>query len=402
MLRRWRWLVVALSSLVVIVLGAWFGAAWHYSNVLNEEALDAAARREALAEVEIDDTTVILVDRSGEPGVIAFARPEDPESEVLRDGTWGVEWEGGYGLAGQIIDSDDESVSRQFTLLEGREPAAGAPVEFESRAVPRDGGQFYRQNAEIVNVPGPLGDYPTRYVPGELPTWVLLVNGNSLDWRDLARLGPSLYADGYPMLFVTLRNSPGAPEDPSGHLTYGETEWQDLDAAIKYALANGAGDVAIIAASMGGGVVMSLFVNVPESVSAVTAVVLDSPMLSFERAVEFQAADVELPLIGVGLPGALTETAEWLTSRRFDVDWEATDYLDDGASLTVPALIIHGEADDDVPIATSREFAAANPDNVTLVEVPGATHIASWNAGPGTYESRLLDFLASHLVVAVR
>ena len=90
----------------------------------------------------------------------------------------------------------------------------------------------------------------------------------------------------------------------------------------------------------------------------------------------------------------ITETATWLADFRFDVDWEATDYLDDGGSLPASTLVFHGDADDAVPLATSQEFAAANPESVTLVEVAGAGHIQSWNIDPAAYESRLLDFLS--------
>ena len=89
-----------------------------------------------------------------------------------------------------------------------------------------------------------------------------------------------------------------------------------------------------------------------------------------------------------------TATATWLADFRFDVDWDAANYLDDGDALPAPALVFHGDADDDVPLATSQEFEAANPDAVTLVEVAGAGHIQSWNMDPAAYESRLLDFLS--------
>ena len=44
-----------------------------------------------------------------------------------------------------------------------------------------------------------------------------------------------------------------------------------------------------------------------------------------------------------------------------------------------------------MPIATSREFAAADS-QVTLIETPGAEHVASWNVDPMRYENALRDF----------
>ncbi len=78
---------------------------------------------------------------------------------------------------------------------------------------------------------------------------------------------------------------------------------------------------------------------------------------------------------------------------RFGVDWDATGHLDEVEHLDVPVLILHGTADQDVPIATSRELAGARPDLVTLVEVEGATHLASWNVDPTGYEDTMIGFL---------
>ena len=55
---------------------------------------------------------------------------------------------------------------------------------------------------------------------------------------------------------MTYRNDPGAPEDPSRILRYGLTEWQDLEATVRYAVRKGPTGRAL-RYSMGGGVVMA-------------------------------------------------------------------------------------------------------------------------------------------------
>jgi acetyl esterase/lipase len=57
------------------------------------------------------------------------------------------------------------------------------------------------------------------------------------------------------------------------------------------------------------------------------------------------------------------------------------------APLGVPQLLVHGDADDDVPIAQSRAFARAAGSEATLVEFEGADHFdvidprhAAWTA----------------------
>jgi pimeloyl-ACP methyl ester carboxylesterase len=244
----------------------------------------------------------------------------------------------------------------------------------------------------VLQIPGPLGDYESWFFPGTRPTWVLLLHGNTPDRLDLARLLPSLQAEGHPVLLVSLRNDPGAPEDPSGMLRYGATEWRDLEAAVEYAVGQGSDGVVLAGPSMGGGVVMSFLEHSP-SADAVRAAVLDAPMLDFGRTVDFQARQESLPVIGLPLPGTLTATAKWMASWRFDIDWDELDHLDSTEELRAPILLFHGTEDDDVPISTSRDLARARPDLVTLHEVEGATHMTTWNTDPTAYERALLEFL---------
>jgi pimeloyl-ACP methyl ester carboxylesterase len=143
---------------------------------------------------------------------------------------------------------------------------------------------------------------------------------------------------------------------------------------------------------MGGGVALS-FLEQSAMADTVRGVVLDSPMVDFGRAVDEQARDEGLPVIGLPIPGTLVATAKWFASRRFGVDWDATGHLNEVDRLDVPVLVFRGTADSDVPIATSRELAAAQPDVVTLVEVDGAPHLASWNLDPVAYEATLVVFL---------
>src|SRR3712207_8749138 len=50
----------------------------------------------------------------------------------------------------------------------------------------------------------------------------------------------------------------------------------------------------------------------------------------------------------------LTRTARWIAGWRYDLDWDAVDYLP-ADWLAVPALVFHGTDDDLVPIRTSED-----------------------------------------------
>jgi hypothetical protein len=246
-----------------------------------------------------------------------------------------------------------------------------------------------------VTFAGPLGDHAAWYTNGPSSTWVILVHGNSMSRLDSLRWLPGLVDAGYPTLTITYRNDEDAPEDPSGLLRYGETEWADLDAAVRYALDEGADRVALFGTSMGGGIVES-FLASSELAGRTEAVILDAPMLDFSETVDDNAA--REPLVGpINVPASLTWVAKQIASFRYDLEWKELDYIADGGLAEVPTLILHGTEDLTVPIATSREAAEVFPDSVTLMECAGADHIECWNQDPDAVSAEVTNFLAQAL-----
>ena len=279
----------------------------------------------------------------------------------------------------------------QLKVLEGSPPAVGAEAELDPRAYPASLAGL-DLDVQDVTFEGPLGTYPAWFVDGDSRTWVVVVHGNSMSRLDNVRWLPALHDAGFPTLTITYRNDEGAPEDPSGKLRYGLTEWEDLEAAVAYAIDNGARDVVLFGDSMGGGVIAA-FLQRSTMADEVRAAVLDAPMLNFSRTVDDNAA--REPLVGpIDLPPTLTWVAKRLAALRFGVDWSSLDYLTGGAAqFDIPTLIFHGEEDLTVPIQTSRDLAAQRPDDVTLIACPGADHIECWNREREALEERLLGFL---------
>jgi hypothetical protein len=140
---------------------------------------------------------------------------------------------------------------------------------------------------------------------------------------------------------------------------------------------------------MGGGIVVSFMYRSP-LVDRVSAVILDSPMLSFEKSVDWGGKQRNLPDI-------LTQTAKWIAHKRFDIAWDELDYLASVDRLDVPVLLFHGDADETVPVATSDQLADERPDIVTYLRFDGAPHVGNWNADPERYEAAIRDFLANVL-----
>jgi len=382
--RRRRWPRRLLFGVLALVVLFYAGGGWYFSSVIDQRALDGAERRASL------DPEYDVVVTSAADGQVTIARGSEWPDELTTPGLWGLRWDGGYGQLGDIVASGEgDQVTRELTVIDGSPPAAGSPAEVDPRAYPSIESTGLR--SKDLSVPGPLGDYPAWFVNGKDLPLVIVVHGNSMSRLDNVRLLPALHRAGFPTLSITYRNDEGAPEDPSGKLRYGLTEWEDLEAAVRFAEGHTSRGVFLMGDSMGGGVIAS-FLQRSDLARLVDAVVLDAPMLDFSSTVDDNAS--REPLVGsVKLPSSLTYVAKQLAAWRFGVDWDQLNYLADTSRYDVPFLVFHGEQDTTVPISTSEAFAQARPDIVTLARCPGVDHIECWNLDPGAYERQMLRFL---------
>ena len=137
---------------------------------------------------------------------------------------------------------------------------------------------------------------------------------------------------------------------------------------------------------MGGAIVVNTLYQSPLA-RRVSGIILDAPMLDFNATVDLGARQR-------GAPRLLTAVGKWIAAIRFDIDWDAFDYLRRVEEIAVPTLLFHGDADDRVPIETSDAFAARS-DLVTYLRFPDTTHVRSWNTDPTRYEATVRDFLQS-------
>ena len=96
-----------------------------------------------------------------------------------------------------------------------------------------------------------------------------------------------------------------------------------------------------------------------------------------------------------GIPGFLTTIVKWTAGWRFGVDWTDADYRRRADELVTPMLLIHGDADERVPVTTSRALAEARPDIVTLIDMPGADHVRSWNVDRDAYGTAVRRFITA-------
>ncbi len=326
----------------------------------------------------------LLVESLTDDTVVLEGHGLDTDGDWNRDGVFGLEGDHGYGRVGSVLSRGNGTVTREFHLQLGTfSPGDRARIEgFTWRGSP---AESLGMDSESIAFDSELGQLQGWFVPATGDDWVIFIHGKGASPDEALRILPTVHEAGFPALGITYRNDVGAPADPSGRYGYGSTEWKDAEAAIDYATSHGARSVVLYGYSMGAAIALATLRD-SDLATNVEALVLDSPMLDLKSVIRHQAA-------GKSLPGLLTSAAMWTAGMRHDIDWESLDYMADGAALDKPTLILHGDADPDVPVGDSRELASQNAEHVRLVEFTGAGHVRSWNLHREEYEATVAQFL---------
>ena len=326
-----------------------------------------------------------------------------PRQDIGHPGTLGLYWERGYGQLGEVLDVTDNRVTRSFSLLEGSLPnpctqpqlSACPPVDIESYAFPSDPSAQALEFTEIAFASplGTFGAWETPAISGS--SWAIHVHGWTADRRETIRSLPAFHEACFTSLSIDYRNDVGSLTDPTGRYRFGITEWEEVEGAVKYAVARGAEQIVLVGYSTGAALVMS-FLEESAAAKEVTAVVLDSPNIILVDAIRVNTRDAVFPGTNVKMSRLMKEFGLWIADLRWKVDWERTNYVQRAHQiLMVPTLVFHGTSDQRVPIDVSRQLEARVPDRVTLIETQAAGHVMSWNANPARYEEQIENFLRS-------
>lgn len=368
LLRRHRkWIVgigLALFALALIVLAAVY---WYFSSLVLVPDHSALPR----------DASVVTVSA----GRVVLSRSTDS----LRPGIYGLDWRAGHAIVGPVLSSDSHSVTRQLRDVKGR-LAPGTRVTLDSSVYEGDPRQTVGLPFDNVPVPDELGTMPAWLIPGRTHTWAVVVHGINRNRENNLRIVPTLHRAGLPTLLITYRGDVGAPRGPDGLHHMGLTEWRDLQAAARYALAHGAKHLVLIGYSMGGAVVTQFMERSPLA-RDVSGLVLDAPALSWTKILAFNAEEK-------GFPSFADRPVEWIIGLRISADWSRLEALHHTSSFHLPILLFHGTEDKVVPISLSDSFARELPGWVTYYRVPRAGHVESWNVDSASYDRRLTVFLS--------
>lgn len=307
---------------------------------------------------------------------------------VRQPGVWGLRWTEGLAVLGRVLSDDRHGVRR--LLLSGPVPPEG-PAVVDAGPFDPDPGARGLAFTE-VRVATPLGPAPAWEVPAARDVWAVAVHGRGGRRREALRILPVLHRLGLPTLVISYRNDDDAPPSPDGRFHLGDTEWEDLEAAVRYAQGRGARRIVLVGWSMGAAI-GGAFLDRSPAAELVDAVVWDSPLVDWRATLRRQARNRLLP-------PQLIPVATAVTRHRIGIDFDDFDLLRHPPARRPPMLLVHSTPDTAVPVGPSRALAAAGRDlgwPIRYVEVGGVEHTAAWNADPERYERAVTGFLTEVL-----
>jgi alpha-beta hydrolase superfamily lysophospholipase len=362
--RRWALLAGAIAVLAALALGA--AAAWHFSSAVLVPDYSPWPAENQVEAISKDRIVLESTDESRRPGI------------------YGIEWQGGRAIVGSIVSESDDTVTRRLRDVDGY-LSPEMEVAFNPAIWTGDPSADFGLPSRTVPVHGELGAMPAWLVPARGRTWAIVVHGINSTPETGLRVVPVLHRNGLPTLLITYRDDLGAPPSPDGFHHMGLTEWRDLGAAARYAIAHGAKRLVLIGYSMGGAIVTQFMERSPLA-PEVAGLVLDAPVLDWQAVLSFNATKM-------GFPSFFAKPVEWAIGARIDADWGSLDAISHPDAFHLPILLFHGTEDDVVPISTSDDFAEELPRWVTYFRVAEAGHTEAWNVDHRLYELRLAAFL---------
>ncbi|MEU8922203.1 prolyl oligopeptidase family serine peptidase [Kitasatospora sp. NPDC048545] len=329
----------------------------------------------------VQESGPVLV-RSLGTGRITFTG--SPESR--QPGRWAVEWgDDGHAVVEEVLHSDGAGVTRRLVRADRGTLVPGTEVRFTPRVHLGDPMRALGLAYTETTADGELGPLPAWHLDGKRGTWVILVHGPEVDRQQTLPVLPVLDRLGLPALAVTCRGDVGAPASPDGYSHFGETEWRDVEAAVRLALDSGAGRVILFGWSVGATMVLQTAARSAWA-HAISGLILDSPVLDLSATARRDAERL-------GFRGAAAGLGALAAEGRTGVDLADFSRIADGADLRVPTLVLHSPADRVSPFRSAERLAAARPDVVGLQPFPGADHGTLWNSDPDRYTELLRRWL---------
>ncbi|WP_082579338.1 alpha/beta fold hydrolase [Arthrobacter sp. Soil736] len=250
-----------------------------------------------------------------------------------------------------------------------------------------------------VEIPVEHGAAPAwKFAPTKITAtsdiWAIHIHGMGGTRAGALRGVPVANRLGCTSLVVSFRNDREAPAAADARYMLGQTEWRDVEAAVRYAVGEGARQIVLFGWSLGGSIALRL-----DDLSAhsgyVSGLVLDAPVMDWTRTLisNARATGLPAPIASLGLGLMRTKTFRWVTGLAEPLDFQSSDWVGRASELNKPVLILHGMGDLSTPFEVSQLTAKLRPDLIHLVPFEVEGHSQEWNVDAEKWESAVADWL---------
>lgn len=339
------------------------------------------------------DLTIRGVEHDGDGDLIVLDRTD----QSTADGTYNLwfEHDGWAQLSAEVLDRGPARIARRVTgTAPGFTPKVGDRASWSGiyYATPQDAGLTARD----IAIGTPTGRCPAWRIDGNPSTWAIHIHGLGSTRAGTLRSVLAASELDYTSLVVTYRNTDEGPRVGTGRTTLGFAETADIDEAIGYAVRRGAQRIVLFGWSMGAAIALRS-ADRPRHPGLITALVLDSPVLSWTEVIKTNCSRSGIPAAAgsLAIPWLTIHPLARLAGLPGRIPLRSFDWTARAADLTTPVLILHGVRDVSAPIWLSQTLQHQRPDLVTL-ETFDAGHTLTWNTEPALWRAAVTDWLATH------
>jgi alpha-beta hydrolase superfamily lysophospholipase len=323
------------------------------------------------------------------------------DQDTLAPGAFSLYWSNrsGHARIGQVLSRDTKAgtVTRRVeAIYAGRlEPGTSGYWSGYVYPSPESAGLPF----EDITLPGPAPAWliPGALIPGDLipdtgqSSWVIHIHGLGGRRATGLRTAPFFHRHGLTQLLISFRGDGGAPPTTDGKHHLGVSELADVEAALAFAVGQGATSIVLSGWSMGATMALAA-AHTSEYRKLIKGLVLTAPVLDWHRTLLSNTAATRLPkALAFGASRILGGPLHRFAGLHQPLDLRALGFTE--VTPPVPVIILHGDGDASTPIRVSEDFAARFPDLVRLVRFPACRHTQEWNSWPGLWEESVASWL---------
>lgn len=228
-----------------------------------------------------------------------------------------------------------------------------------------------------------LGPAPAWLIDRATDRWAIHVHGQGSARAQTLRGVESASRMGLSSLVISYRNDGEGPRSGDARSHLGESEWRDVEAALRFVAERGGTECVVFGWSLGATMALNT-VQRSSLAEMIKGIIMVSPVLVWEDVLRANARHQRCPQVVGSLIAQLLAVSAFsrLAGLEGPLEVRGADRARFQGALSMPVLILHNRNDWSVPFETSARFAQTHKDRTELVEFDCSGHTQEWNSDP--------------------